>query len=139
MKVLVAFDGSAGSKRALAQAVQLARRFDASLTLAYVVPPMLPVLGDYSGVRIELQERMRKDGERLVEEQAAVLRQDGLRADTVVREGPPAEQLVELSKDAEVGYVVVGASGHGVLAHALLGSVVSKLLHLCTRPVLVVH
>ena len=53
--------------------------------------------------------------------------------------GPAAETISELA-DAE-GYdlVVVGSTGKGAVKRMLLGSVADRLVHTCTKPVLVVR
>jgi nucleotide-binding universal stress UspA family protein len=50
----------------------------------------------------------------------------------------PAEALIEVADRVDASFIVVGSYGESPLRSALLGSTPHKLLHLTTRPVLVV-
>lgn len=52
--------------------------------------------------------------------------------------GTPAEAIVQYAQEQQVDQITMGAQGQGVLSALLLGSVVSKVLHLATVPVLIV-
>jgi nucleotide-binding universal stress UspA family protein len=51
--------------------------------------------------------------------------------------GPIAETLVKHAKDARCDLIYVGTRGMTAAANALLGSTVTKVLHLSTVPVLI--
>lgn len=52
--------------------------------------------------------------------------------------GTPAEAIVQYATEQEVDQIVMGAGRERTLASLLLGSVVNKVLHLSTIPVLLV-
>ncbi len=52
--------------------------------------------------------------------------------------GTPAEAIVQYAQEQQVDQITMGAQGQGALSALLLGSVVSKVLHLATAPVLLV-
>ncbi len=52
--------------------------------------------------------------------------------------GTPAEAIVQYAREQQVDQIVMGAQGQNALSALLLGSVVNKVLHLATVPVLVV-
>jgi nucleotide-binding universal stress UspA family protein len=138
--ILVAFDNSAPAARAAKEAAMLARRLDARLRLAYVVVPTPPLIGDFSGAAaLQVAQELRRAGERIVGEEAKRLADAGVPLETAVLDGRPADTLAQAAaQDADVTMVVVGRSGHGAIAHVLLGSVVNRLLAIATKPVLVV-
>jgi nucleotide-binding universal stress UspA family protein len=59
--------------------------------------------------------------------------------DTKVLSGPPAETISEAAAAPDVDLVVAGSRGQGAVARALLGSVTDRLVHVCPKPILVVH
>lgn len=52
--------------------------------------------------------------------------------------GAPAEAIVQYAQEQQVDQVVMGAQGQSKLSAMLLGSVVSKVLHLSSMPVLLI-
>lgn len=52
--------------------------------------------------------------------------------------GTPAEAIVQYAKEQHIDQIVMSAHGQTTLSDLLLGSVVSKVLHLATVPVLVI-
>jgi nucleotide-binding universal stress UspA family protein len=137
--LLVAFDNSAPSVRAADKAAELSRRLDARVKLVYAVNPPAPLIGDFSGLATrELLEKMKQTAERVLEDEAKRLAASGVPAETEVLEGRPADAIAELAQSPEVALILIGRSGHGALAHAILGSVVNRLPAISTRSVLVV-
>ena len=53
--------------------------------------------------------------------------------------GAPAEAIAEEGAASDVGLVVMGSRGHGAVARMFLGSVSDRLVHISSKPVLVVH
>lgn len=130
-RIVAGLDGSDASYRAMALAVEIARRFGSRLTIVTVVPP-LPVPG-------EALHDDHFEAERILEEGTARLDAPGLLIDRVVLFGSPAEALCNLAHAEEVDLVIVGRSGRSSVSRMLLGSVSDRLVHRCTKPVLVVH
>ena len=52
--------------------------------------------------------------------------------------GAPAEAIVQYAQEQQVDQIIMGALGQSKLSTMLLGSVVSKVMHLASVPVLVV-
>ena len=52
--------------------------------------------------------------------------------------GTPAEAIVQYAQEKHVDQITMGVHGQGALSTLLLGSVVSKVLHLASMPVLMV-
>ena len=63
----------------------------------------------------------------------------GVRIETMVLAGPPAEMLAEQAKIGDVDMVVVGHRGRGAISRLLTGSVADRLVQICTKPVTVVR
>lgn len=138
-RILVGVDGSDPSNRAARLGADIAAKFGARLTLAYVVAPMLLPPDAYGLTTADVAEEHERYATNLVQEAAARLAAPGLAIDTLVLVGPPAERLAEAAAAADVSLVTVGSRGHGAMARVLLGSVSDRLLRICAKPVLVVH
>jgi nucleotide-binding universal stress UspA family protein len=138
-RILVAIDGSAPATRGARLAADIAVRFGARLTLVYVVPRLL-LPPDVYGLTVEEVEReQRAHAEKVLHIALTELGGAGVEIDTQVMSGPPAETLAEAAGQADVDLVVAGSRGQGAVARALLGSVSDRLVHLCPKPILVVH
>jgi nucleotide-binding universal stress UspA family protein len=85
----------------------------------------------------EVEREQRAHADRVLHAALAALGGAGVEVDTRVLSGPPAETLAEAA--AEVDLVVAGSRGQGAVARALLGSVSDRLVHLCPKPILIVH
>jgi len=138
-KILLGYDGSAEAKRAAWKAAELAAFRGATLVVAQIVSPVF-VPGEMSILAAsELAERQLLDAGREVGELTRDLAATGARLDGAVIRGGPAPELLRIAEDdADVELVVVGRSGKGAIARALLGSVSSRLAHACVKPVLIV-
>jgi len=138
-RILVAIDGSEPAARGARLAADIAVRFGARLTLLYVVPRLL-LPPDVYGLTVEEVEREhRAHAERILQAALASLGGAGVEIDSQVLAGPPAEILAEAATAPDVGLVVVGSRGQGAVARVLLGSVSDRLVHVCPKPILVVH
>jgi nucleotide-binding universal stress UspA family protein len=133
--VLVGYDGSPGSERALRWAARQARARDTALTLCVAWAPGFPVLGDERAVL----EFARQSGERVAADGLQLAR--GLMGPTDVRSmltrGLAAAVLCEHSREADM--VVTGARGQGGMAGLLLGSVSEHVAAYAHGPAVVVR
>ncbi|HET9157222.1 MAG TPA: universal stress protein [Myxococcaceae bacterium] len=135
-KLLVGFDESEPSRRALALASDIARQYGARIVLLSVLPPMPPVplqLAPLSPGQREI-ERVRSSLER----EASAMRAEGLDVDVQVEIGDPVTTLGDFADRLEIDVTVLGRSGKGAVARALLGSVTTGLLHSSSSPILIV-
>jgi nucleotide-binding universal stress UspA family protein len=138
-RVLVAVDGSEAAVRAARMGADVAARFGARVTLVYVVPRLL-LPPDVYGLTVEEVEREQSvHGQEVLRSALAALAGAGVELDSKVLSGPPAETLAEAAAAPDVDLVVVGSRGQGAVKRMLLGSVSDRLVHICPRPILVVH
>jgi len=135
-KILVAFDGSANARRALAHAVNLARDQCARLTLLTVIPPR-GAIGIGGGATSAAETMIGCYSEILHSAAASV--PDDVGITTQLVEGSPARCIVERAVAGRHDLIVMGSRGRGRLAGALLGSVSHRVLHASPVPVLIVH
>ena len=138
-RVLVAVDGSDPAQKAAGLAAEIAGRFNVGLTLVYVIPRLLLPPDAYGLTLEEIDEEHRKHAEKLLADAVDRLRAPGIQVDSQLLSGSPAEAIAEWAAQHDVGLVVVGSRGRGAVARVLLGSVSDRLVHISSKPVLVVH
>lgn len=139
--LLVAVDGSEGSRRAVAFARDLAQATGARVTLLHVLEP-IPVVGlgfvEFYGVpqRQPTEEDMAKLHKALHEMMAGFPRD---RVEEVIEYGNPADTIVAQAEARNVDLVIMGARGMGAVGRFLVGSVSDRVVHNARRNVTVVH
>jgi len=132
--IVLALDGSDGSRQAIPVAVELAKRDGARIVIAHVEQD---VIGKGGGPIIATEDEIQAE----IREQAKKLSADGIETSVEMRNimlGGPAHAIDEIADEAQADLVVMGTRGHSPVAGLLLGSVTQRLLHISKRPVLAV-
>ena len=122
LNILVGFDGSASSRRALEHGVELARVGNARLTLITVAPPV----ASYVALAGGSTERMHTELEawaaaRLAD--AAELVPDELNAHTIQRAGEVGHEIVKELERGSYDLIVLGSRRRGRAQESLVGGV----------------
>jgi nucleotide-binding universal stress UspA family protein len=131
--ILVGYDGGAGAKAALDEALRLCKEAGADLVVAFGYGMPLPERqsADY---RKALQEL----GEKFIAEAEQRATEAGVTVSSELVFEKSHQALADLGEKHQARMIVVGAHGESPIRGALLGSTAHKLLHLADRPVLVV-
>ncbi|MGV3620529.1 MAG: universal stress protein [Archangium sp.] len=137
--ILVAVDGSPSSELGITHAAQLAKALGAKLELVHVIRPVLLPPSAYAETLAKLDEANRIAANQVLDAAKKVAHAAGVEADGVTLDGAPAEALADLAQAPHVWGVVIGAKGHSAVSRVLLGSVADRLVHICSKPVLVVR
>jgi nucleotide-binding universal stress UspA family protein len=122
LNILAAVDGSSSSRRALEQAIDLARAMNSKLTLITVAPEIshyVPLAGVTS-------EQMRRDLDRWAQDvlgEALAAVPDDVIAHKVQPIGHPGPKILEEIERGRYDLVVLGSRGRGRAQEGLLGSV----------------
>jgi len=136
-KILIAHDGSKNSNKALKIAVEIAVKFDSILYVLSVVPELyLTELTDFDRQRI--MEALTEETNKTMEKVRSTLASHPIEHKTLVRQGDPAEIILDSAKKMKVNLIVTGSHGRHGASKFLLGSVSSKVLDHAHCPVLVV-
>jgi nucleotide-binding universal stress UspA family protein len=132
--IVLALDGSDGSRRAIPVAVELAKRDNAKLVIAHVEQD---IIGKGGGPIEATEDEIQAEVRRQAEELSA----QGIETSVEMRSvmlGGPAHVIEEIADEANADLIVAGTRGHSPVAGLLLGSVTQRLLHIARRPVLAV-
>ena len=137
-KILVPFDGSKGSWKAVRKAILIAKEQGAELWLLSVEEH----LPHYAATVGEVEEEKERQNGYYAENQAkalALARQHGvaLKAQTVV--GHPAQTVVRYAREQGIDLIAIGHSGHSGVWGALLGSTTARVVDQAHCDVLVVR
>jgi len=133
--IVLGYDGSDGSKAALAVAVSVARAFGASLSIVFGYEP-----NPMGGETADYKNKLEKIGEDMVAAAVATAKKIDatVPVEALVVPMRPVESLLEAATERAARVIVVGGTGERPIVGAILGSVPHKLLHRSDVPVLVV-
>jgi nucleotide-binding universal stress UspA family protein len=135
--IAVAFDGSEGSRRALKEALLMARAGSRKVSIIFIEE-----LPRYPGAPSETnEERERADTlfEQLRNEVNIEATNQGVQMQAEKRVGHPAQGLVQYAKDAKIDVLFLGHSGHSSLWGTFLGTTADKVVRHAPCSVFVVR
>jgi nucleotide-binding universal stress UspA family protein len=144
--LLVPLDGSAEAEAALPHAAAHARAYGASITLIRVVssvanPAVAIDLPAEAGLAASYGGGLDADPELMgasiyLEDVVGRLRQEGVEATSVVREGPIAPTILAEAVTAQADLIVLSTAVRSGIARLVLGNVADELLRAAPCPVL---
>jgi nucleotide-binding universal stress UspA family protein len=138
--VVIATDGSESAERAVRMALDIAKRFEATVHALSVVDAG-DVAASPDQLRDDLENALTEAGSDAVAavESRAADQVPDCDVVTAVREGDPAEEIMAYAEDADADVIAMGTRGrHGDHAF-LLGSVAEALVRHSSTPVLTVR
>jgi nucleotide-binding universal stress UspA family protein len=135
-KILVGTDGSDSAGKAVQHAAELAAAMKATLVIVNAYPPARQDVGSTFGRADafpgqEIGQAILRDAEKHFGK--------GLKVKTVIREGDPAEGLIEVAEEENVDCIIVGNKGMTGAKRFLLGSVPNQVSHHAPCNVMIVH
>ncbi len=135
--ILLAYDGSEHSQRALQKAIDVARCSSAKIQILYAYDKIPRYLGEPN-----LQHWIDQSvdvAQATITAAVQQLRDSGLEFSTNILEGPAPEAILRVAETEGCDLIVLGSRGLGELRGLLLGSVSDRVLQRAQVPVLVVH
>ena len=133
--ILIATDGSDSVRRAVAVALDLADRFDATVHALSVVDAN-EVDSSPETVREQLRAALSEQADEALSSIAAATDQP---VETAVREGRPATEISTYAREIDADVVATGTRGRHGENRFLLGSVAERVVRTCPVPVLTVR
>ena len=137
--LVVGTDGSETAKRAVQEAVRVAKALQAELHVVAGFRPMhTKISGAPAGAAAVWQPLPDSHVEATIEEAASMVRIAGVRAKTHVVRGDPADALLNVAKEVGASTIVVGNRGMRG-GRRVLGSVPNTVSHKASCNVLIVQ
>ena len=148
-KILVPFDGSNYSSKALTRAMELAHNLDSEIFLisivntGYISPPGL--LGILKSKKEKdtikkLSKSMKLNSEKMLKNAVTKCNSRGISASYRIEEGEIATKILDFAKSKKITLIVIGSHGlQGIGKLKTLGSVSRRISENANCPVLIVR
>lgn len=149
-KILVPYDGSKYSERALKRATELAHNLDSEIFLltvvnvGYISPPgLLSGLARTKSEKIAIRKyskSVKADAENKLKKAQKKCDSNGITSSIMVKEGNVSEEILNFAKKKKITLIVIGSQGlHGISRIKSLGSTSRKISENSSCPVLLVR
>ena len=137
--VLAATDGSKQGNKAVTEAITIAKRCGACLTIvSSIAADDLVELEDSSLFLKDIAGQVLSQMEKNISELKELALKEGVKAEGFVLSGKAAEAITNTAKESNADLIVVGSHGRTGLDRLLMGSVTERVIGLSSCAVLVV-
>lgn len=142
VKILLPVDGSEASTRAAARLVQTIGWFkeapEIDLLTVHLPVPMFAHMGVV--VTQEMVDRhYAEESQAAMAAARKILDDGGVRYHALRAVGPIAETIADHAKKHGVDMIYMGTRGMSAVSNAVMGSIATKVVHLASMPVVLVH
>jgi nucleotide-binding universal stress UspA family protein len=135
--ILVPYDGSESSKKALIRACALSALDGGAVTVLYVIPRYEEMMDFFKTDAIK--KSLMQEAEKIVEGAKETASATGVQIKAVVQEGHASEKIIDIAAQLENDLIVTGTHGWRGVNKAILGSTAERIIAHATRPVLIVR
>ena len=137
-KILVAYDGSEYSWKALEYACNLSKSLKGVVRAIYVVEiSRFHIL--LSGVMITRDSLLEIGAKLLEEARQKIKEKHGIDIEIAIRVGHPVEEIIKEAKHWNADLIVIGARGAGGFRELILGSIAEALIRHSSIPILIIR
>jgi nucleotide-binding universal stress UspA family protein len=141
--IVVGTDGSDTARKAVDEAIDLARTVGATVCLVSAYEPVsqarLREEAKQTPPDLQWMVNPREEVDSTLSDAADVVRDAGLGVETFAREGDPADAILDVAEERGADLIVVGNKGMTGARRFLLGSVPNKVSHHAPCSVLIVR
>ena len=138
-KILCGVDGSPSSAKALQFAMDLSKRFSAELCIIHALPSYLPAFGMTERTIKREEEKFKVEDTNKIKKFLDGFNLKKIQAETQFQWGAPANVILDHAEDFNYDLIVIGAKGHSMLHHVLIGSTAEKVLRYAPCSLLVMR
>ena len=140
MKILLAVDGSAYTKKMLAYLVAHEELLGASHSYSVItVQPTLPARARAALGKSVVDKYYAEEADKIIAPVVKFLGRKGVEPERIAKVGQAGETIAKVADEGKFDLLVMGSRGHGALATMVLGSVTTQVLARCGVPVLIVR
>ncbi len=137
--ILVPVDGSDASLEALEKGIEMAKFYDATLTVAHVID-----IRSYSmaiAYREPLEKHAKTRADEILSDAKKRADEAGLsKVETIIYEGAPRTAIAKkIAPEVKADLIIMGATGYGMIERVLMGSVSESTMRHATCDVLIVR
>ena len=137
-RILVPTDVSEFARKAELHALFLAKVSGAEIIALSVSENQfitgISVTDEVEQLNLILKDRCEEDLKEFEE-----MNEDGVKISSIIREGSPANVILDVAVEEDIDLIVIGSSGKSGFDRFILGSVSDKVVNAAKCPVLVVH
>lgn len=146
MRILVCTDGSEHSQQAIRFSLPFLKQPNTRVTLLFVAPKVEEEFKFYEEMFEEAFEKMREafkglkyrdPGIKILEKSRKTLVSRGVEAETKMRVGDPAEEILKELEENSYDLVVMGSHGWKGIKKLFMGSVANKVVQNAQIPILI--
>lgn len=134
--ILVPTDGSTGTAHVALHAIELAEQQGATIHAIHVIDAMVTGRLLDAGVATDSLDSQARQAVQIIERMAE---SHDVECVTTVREGSPAETILDYADEIDADLIVAGTHGRSGVKRHLIGSVTERLVRHSTAPVLTVR
>jgi nucleotide-binding universal stress UspA family protein len=141
--IVVGTDGSETARKAVREAVELAKSVGASVGIVSAYEPVskqrLREESRQAPEDLQWSINAREDVDATLREAAEDVEETGVEVETYAREGDPADAILDVAEEQGADLIVVGNKGMTGAKRFLLGSVPNKVSHHAPCSVLIIR
>ena len=143
LKIMLAVDGSENAARATQRLIETASWFKEPLEVELVTVHLpLPQVGGFAGAVVShdmVEKYYSEEGGKALAPARKLLEAAGIRHVPHILIGEIAQTLVGHAEKSGCKMLFMGTRGMSAMSNLMVGSVATKVLHLCAVPVVLVH
>lgn len=140
-KVLIPIDGSRYSMEAAKYGIQLAQAYGMDVLAFYVIDETAVESMAHLSEKPEdeLRHELQREGENCLHYLTELAADAGVNLETLIREGTPHQEIVNLVNQKGIDLIVIGKVGQRGPRRIIIGSVTERVIENARCPVLVVR
>lgn len=139
-KILVPIDFSDFNQTVITKAIDHAKLVNGEIYLIHVATLDIGVIVSETGFTYlpELEQTALNEEAEQMSKLKSEIETRGITCETIVKQGIPADIIVQEAKDLNVDLIVIGSLGHNAIYNMFIGSVASDVIKHSRVPLLVI-